>query len=57
MTALAAGVPLTLLVDLADPSGPDSRHINATEAADLTWLRDLAYPFPDTVERSERATG
>lgn len=57
MTALAAGVPLTLLVDLADPSGPDSRHINATEAADLTWLRDLAYPFPDTVERSERAAG
>jgi len=29
---LAAGVPLTLLLDLADPVGPDSRRIYAAEA-------------------------
>ena len=44
MTALARRVPLTLLMDLADPAGPDSRDIGATEVADLTWLRDLAFP-------------
>lgn len=44
MAALAARVPLTLLADLLDPSGPDSGAIIATETADLSWLRDLAYP-------------
>lgn len=44
MSALTAGVPLSLLADLADPAGPDSRHIYATETADLSWLRDLAFP-------------
>lgn len=44
MAALAARVPLTLLADLADPAGPDSRRILASEVADLSWLRDLAYP-------------
>jgi hypothetical protein len=44
MAALAAGVPLTLLADLADPAGPDSRHILATETADMGWLHGLAYP-------------
>lgn len=44
MTALAAGVPLSLLADLADPAGPDSRLIYDTETADLSWLRDLAFP-------------
>jgi len=29
---LAAGIPLTLLVDLACPAGPDSRAIYAEEA-------------------------
>ena len=44
MTALATGVPLSLLADLAAPAGPDSRHIYDTETADLSWLRDLAFP-------------
>jgi hypothetical protein len=44
MTALARGIPVTLLMDLLDPAGPDSRAVLATETADLGWLRDLAYP-------------
>jgi hypothetical protein len=44
MAALGQGVPLTLLMDLADPSGPDSRTVLATEVADLGWLRDFAFP-------------
>ena len=44
MTALARGIPVTLLMDLLDASGPDSRSVLATETADLGWLRDLAYP-------------
>jgi hypothetical protein len=31
MRLLAAGVPLTLLVDLVCPSGPDSEHIAVSE--------------------------
>jgi hypothetical protein len=31
---LAAGIPLSLLVDLADADGPDSRSICATEQPD-----------------------
>jgi hypothetical protein len=31
MRLLAAGIPLTLLVDLAYPSGPDSERIAAVE--------------------------
>lgn len=55
MAALSRGIPLTLLIDLADPAGPDSRHIASSELADLSWLRDLAYP---AVERSsESAAG
>jgi hypothetical protein len=33
MRLLAAGVPLSLLLDLACPSGPDSERIAATERA------------------------
>ncbi len=54
MAALADGVPLTLLLDLAAPSGPDSRSIAATEVADLSWLRDLAYPASGARPRAER---
>ena len=62
MAALGRGVPLTLLMDLADPSGPDSRAVLAPEVADLGWLRDLAFaPSPDapTGARgvSDRAAG
>lgn len=44
MAALARGIPLTLLLDLAEPAGPDSRGLLALETADLHWIRDLAYP-------------
>ena len=36
---LAAHVPLTLLLDLADPLGPDSADLLATEAGCADWLR------------------
>jgi hypothetical protein len=57
MAALAARVPLTLLADLADPAGPDSRRILATETADLSWLADLAFPVGDTQPAAERHAG
>ena len=63
MTALARGIPVTLLMDLLDPSGPDSRTVLATETADLGWLRDRAYPGaaavsgPGSPEVSGRAAG
>jgi hypothetical protein len=36
---LAAGVPLTLLLDLAEEDGPRSRQRYAEESAELGWLR------------------
>jgi hypothetical protein len=42
MTALARHVPLTLLLDLASPAGPESARIHARETADLSWLTGLA---------------
>ena len=60
MAALSQGVPITLLMDLADPLGPDSRTVLATEVADLGWLRDLAFPAAGTdaaAAVSDRATG
>lgn len=35
---LAAGVPLTLLIDLLEQAGPDSRRIYREEPAELDWL-------------------
>lgn len=35
---LAAGVPLTLLIDLATPVPPDSADILAAEPADTRWV-------------------
>jgi len=40
---LSHGVPLTLLVDLLDERGPDSRRMYAEEQADISWLTP-AYP-------------
>lgn len=39
MALLACGVPVTLLLDLLDPGGPDSAAINALErpADDPIW--------------------
>ncbi|MCW2616484.1 MAG: hypothetical protein JWN08_3478 [Frankiales bacterium] len=36
---LRAGVPLTLLVDLVDPHGPDSRALFGVEGGDTGWLQ------------------
>lgn len=36
---LAAGIPLTLLIDLAPPSGPDSRLIFDAERVEVEMLR------------------
>lgn len=36
---LEAHVPLNLLLDLADPAGPDSVEHFTEEHADLSWLR------------------
>ena len=40
MALLSRGVPLTLLLDLAEPAGPDSVAINAVERppGDPIWL-------------------
>ena len=35
---LAAHVPLALLLDLAEPKGPDSAGCYAREGGDTTWL-------------------
>jgi hypothetical protein len=35
---LAAGVPLTLLMDLARPDGPLSHRLLVDERADLDWV-------------------
>jgi hypothetical protein len=45
MHLLDSGVPLSLLLDLADPGGPDSIAINAVERppGDPIWL-DAAHP-------------
>jgi hypothetical protein len=49
MVALANGCPLTLLIDLTDSRGPDSKRIMAREHADMSWLRGLG-------RAAERAT-
>jgi hypothetical protein len=41
MAALSNGCPLTLLIDLTDSRGPDSKRIMAREHADMSWLRGL----------------
>ena len=38
---LEAHVPLSLLLDLADPAGPDSAGHFVHEPADLSWLRPV----------------
>lgn len=39
MRWLAAGVPLTLLIDLLAETGPDSDRISAREPGAADWLR------------------
>ena len=44
MDWLFHGVPLSLLIDLLDPAGPNSHRIIREEPADTTWVpqRDAA---------------
>ena len=39
---LEAGVPLTLLIDLSDPSGPRSHDVYVSEPGDTDWLTPTA---------------
>jgi hypothetical protein len=39
LNLLSHGVPITLLVDLLDEHGPDSRRVYAEERGDASWLR------------------
>ena len=39
---LEAGVPLSLLIDLSEPSGPRSREVYESERADLGWVTATA---------------
>jgi hypothetical protein len=45
MHLMEAGVPVSLLLDLADPAGPDSAAINAVERppGDPIWLEAADY--------------
>jgi hypothetical protein len=38
MAWLAAGIPLTLVVDLLDADGPSSEAILVAEPADVSWV-------------------
>ena len=38
---LEAGVPLTLLIDLAEPGGPHSRDVYAAECGVADWLQPV----------------
>jgi hypothetical protein len=52
---LAAGVPLTLLYDLADDEGPDSGDIASHEPGNADWLDP--YPAPDAESSGEQRSG
>ena len=57
MNWLENGVPLTLLVDLLDPSGPDSARVLEAEPADTAWVPHLDDDQPhrsSTQPRGER---
>ncbi len=38
MDWLRAGIPLSLLMDLLDPVGPDSARRYVEESGDVTWV-------------------
>ena len=57
MAALAAGCPLTLLIDLTDVHGPDSKRIMAREHADMSWLQGLGLSAnPPVVKAAHEAS-
>ncbi len=41
---LVAGIPPTLLIDLLDEAGPDSRRIYREEPGDLDWVPRWSAP-------------
>ena len=55
MAALADGCPLTLLIDLTDPQGPDSKRIMAREHADMSWLKGLGQKTDRVAGRAAEA--
>jgi hypothetical protein len=57
MAALADGCPLTLLIDLTDPRGPDSKRIMTREKADMSWLLGLRREDLPTVTAAHSKTG
>jgi hypothetical protein len=38
MAIMAAGIPLSLLMDLVDAEGPQSRDLSSHEVGDSSWL-------------------
>jgi hypothetical protein len=57
MAALASGCPLTLLIDLTDARGPDSKRIMAREHADMSWLQGLGLTAaPPVAEAAHQAS-
>ncbi len=56
MALLAAGVPLSLLFDLADPAGPPSADMLSSENDGHDLIRDLLAFRSDTVDRAGART-
>ena len=55
MALLAAGVPLSLLFDLADPAGPPSADMLSSEAGSSSVIGDLLAFRAGAAERSARS--
>jgi hypothetical protein len=56
MALLAAGVPLSLLFDLADPQGPPSADMMSSESNGHDLIRDLLAFRSDTADRAGSRT-
>ena len=52
MALLAAGVPLSLLCDLADPAGPPSADMASSERDGHDLIRDLLAFRADSADRA-----
>ena len=56
MALLAAGVPLSLLFDLADPDGPPSADMMSSESDGHDLIRDLLAFRADSADRAGTRT-
>jgi hypothetical protein len=56
MALLAAGVPLSLLFDLADPDGPPSADMMSSESNGHDLIRDLLAFRSDSADRAGTRT-